>query len=255
MPLMVVWKGCRSNENPNSFNVSRDTTLHDEPPSGSGEVHLQVIPLRFRRRGVCVGWRSAPIGGNASACWSLDDVALATHESSSEPIIDDFDPVDPSHWFFFPGASVKEYCSSEGNSLVFEGEDAASWLSTRLLDLSAAPPPEDVAVRQRFLDFIPHGWEVTGGLVAKCGNEASLVMAGGGRRRVCSPFLDARNIGTVALKMQLGECHTSHSQRVSVDVFAEHGTFRTLLRHYLLSWTLDTYTIPVQKENQLHHTR
>ncbi|XP_037778118.1 reelin-like [Penaeus monodon] len=55
--------------------------------------------------------------------------------------------------------------------------------------------------------------------------------------------------------MQLGECHTSHSQRVSVDVFAEHGTFRTLLRHSLLSWTLDTYTIPVQKENQLHHTR
>ncbi|XP_037778119.1 reelin-like [Penaeus monodon] len=80
---------------------------HGYSPSGSGEVHLQVIPLRFRRRGVCVAWRSAPIGGNASVCWSLDDVALATHESSSEPISDDFDPVDPSHWFFFPGASVK----------------------------------------------------------------------------------------------------------------------------------------------------
>nr|XP_027207244.1 reelin-like [Penaeus vannamei] len=67
--------------------------------------------------------------------------------------------------------------------------------------------------------------------------------------------MDARTIGTVALKMQLGECHTSHSQRVSVDVFADHGTFRSLLWHHILSWTMDTYTIPVQKENQLHHTR
>ncbi|ROT82564.1 reelin-like [Penaeus vannamei] len=81
---------------------------HSYSPSGSGEVHLQVIPLRFRRPGVCVGWRSAPIGGNTSVCWSLDDVALANHESSSEPISDDFDPVDPSNWFFFPGASVKQ---------------------------------------------------------------------------------------------------------------------------------------------------
>nr|XP_027207228.1 reelin-like [Penaeus vannamei] len=128
---------------------------HSYSPSGSGEVHLQVIPLRFRRPGVCVGWRSAPIGGNTSVCWSLDDVALANHESSSEPISDDFDPVDPSNWFFFPGASVKESCSSEGNGLVFEGAGEVSWASTRLLDLSFAPLEEDVVLRQDFADFVP----------------------------------------------------------------------------------------------------
>ena len=42
-----------------------------------------------------------------SLCWSLDNVAVVTHDALPEPVVDDFDPFTPSNWMFFPGAEIK----------------------------------------------------------------------------------------------------------------------------------------------------
>ena len=44
---------------------------------------------------------------NDTYCWTLDNVAVVTKETLSEPIMEDFDPFLPSNWLFFPGATIK----------------------------------------------------------------------------------------------------------------------------------------------------
>ena len=74
--------------------------------TANSEVHILPVPQRYRQRGVCVGWRPFANPDNLY-CWALDDVALVTDYASHQPLQDDFDPVDPANWMFFPGARVK----------------------------------------------------------------------------------------------------------------------------------------------------
>lgn len=85
----------------------------------SVEVHVQRIPDKYRTAGVCVGWRTynnsninidtntTDITTTSPQCWGLDNIALTTSHTSTQPLSEDFDPFDPSDWMFFPGATIK----------------------------------------------------------------------------------------------------------------------------------------------------
>ncbi|XP_045618804.2 reelin [Procambarus clarkii] len=229
--------------------------VHTFRAGPSSEVHIQRVPARFRTPGVCVGWRALPNLDNHT-CWGLDDVALTTNHASQHPVLDDFDPVDPTNWMFFPGAKVKEWCGSEGNSLVFEGAgDANSRTTTRLLDLSVKPPPGDIIVSHRFFTSPPSGWLTKGAKVADCAGQKQLVFSSAGSRTVCTPYVDARRVGVVTMLAGLSECHTEHSGMVSLRVVAQRGDGTTLLGEELLTRSLQAYTLPVPPQLQLQHTR
>lgn len=49
-------------------------------------------------------------------------------------------------------AVLQEWCGSEGNSLVFEGDSENRWTTTRLLDLSFTPPSEDILLEHTFVN-------------------------------------------------------------------------------------------------------
>nr|XP_053635022.1 reelin-like [Cherax quadricarinatus] len=223
----------------------------------SSEVHIQRVPSRFRVPGVCVGWRALPQDDHNDTCWGLDDVALTTSDASHHPVVDDFDPVDPTNWMFFPGAKVKEWCGSEGNSLVFEGSGPGSnsLTTTRLLDLRATPPAHDVILGHHFIKQPPSGWVTKAGKVKQCSGRQRLVFSGDGLRRVCTPYIDARSVGVVSLAAELGECTSSHSGTVSVLVYTERGDTKTVLGEELLTWSSQEYALPVPPHLQLQHTR
>ncbi|KAK8377791.1 hypothetical protein O3P69_014024 [Scylla paramamosain] len=193
--------------------------VHTYRAAANSEVHILPVPQRYRQHGVCVGWRPT-VNPNNSYCWALDDVALVTDHASHQPLQDDFDPVDPANWMFFPGARVKEWCGSEGNSLVFEGDSENRWTTTRLLDLSFEPPSEDILLEHTFVDDTPTGWEVTGGSVQLCGGQHRLVFEGT-PAKVCTPMLTIRDVGVVSLAMSLRECGRDVAGPVGVKVYWE----------------------------------
>ncbi|XP_071551543.1 LOW QUALITY PROTEIN: reelin-like [Panulirus ornatus] len=227
--------------------------VHTYTAGASSEVHIQPVPLRYRVPGVCIKWQAGH--HDHHTCWGLDDVALTTNQASQDPIVDDFDPIDPTNWMFFPGAKVKEACGSEGNSLVFEGDPTTSWTTTRLLDLRVLPPDDDLILGQYFLHSPPSGWTVEAGSVTRCEARQRMVFSGEGNRRICTPYLDARSVGVLSVSLQLGECYTSHSGRVSVSVYSERGEQRDLLGEERLAWTHQEYTLLVPPHLQLQDTR
>ncbi|XP_076045051.1 reelin-like isoform X2 [Oratosquilla oratoria] len=212
---------CRDWQEVHRFSIAKES-----------EVHLQPVPPEYRKDGVCIRWSSVDgprddtedtefllsdpnvttsavdPGGAASSesCWGLDDVAVLAGLTSSDSIAQDFDPIDPSEWLFFPGAQVKEWCGSEGNSLVFSESNALErWASTRLVDAYVA---FDTADSMFSLDPSHlEEWELQGGEKAWCGQQSKkkrLVMDGAGVRKVCTPFIDTRNAG--ALELEIGLC-------------------------------------------------
>ncbi|KAG7169873.1 Reelin-like, partial [Homarus americanus] len=196
--------------------------IHTYRAESSSEVHIHTVPERYRGPGVCVGWQTVPSDPRDlnNTCWGLDNVALTTNDASQHPVIDDFDPVDPTNWMFFPGAKVKEWCGSEGNSLVFEGGGGNSWTTTRLLDLRVTPPDQDIILGHHFLHSPPGG-----------------------------------HVGIVSVAAQLGECHSEHSGQVSVMVYSERGDNQAVMGEEVLTWSLQEYTLPVPPHLQLQHTR
>ncbi|RXG53891.1 Reelin [Armadillidium vulgare] len=124
---------------------------HDIP--AFQEVHTKSIPRQYQRDGVCIKWEveeTKPKEGKGETCWSIDNVAVTTSESKTGPVVDDFDPVDPTNWLFFPGGQIQESCGSEGNSLFFDGSMENSWASTRLIDLSDTDYADDTTFRKLF---------------------------------------------------------------------------------------------------------
>ncbi|XP_068201098.1 reelin-like [Palaemon carinicauda] len=127
--------------------------VHSYRLGHSNEVHMRTVPPRFHQPGVCMKWSVGDSTGSNKTCWGLDNVAVTTVDVTSEPIYDDFDPVDPSNWFFIHGNEVQEYCGSEGNSMVFLGGK----ITTRRMDLKVLPSDDDIILEQYFLHEIPHG--------------------------------------------------------------------------------------------------
>ncbi|XP_050716652.1 reelin-like isoform X2 [Eriocheir sinensis] len=229
-------------------------TINTYRAMAANEVHVMAVPKRYRRRGVCVGWRLAA-GSHSDHCWALDDVAVVTDHASHQPLQDDFDPVDPANWMFFPGARVKEWCGSEGNSLVFEGDLETSWTTTRLLDLSYEPPVEDVVLKQSFVYAVPQGWEVAGGRSRICDGRRRLLLDEV-HSKLCTPTLDIRSVGVLFLSMGISDCENGAVMPVAVELgWEDHEGRVGVIGHANVTGTQHHYAFPVPPQHLPHQAR
>ncbi|XP_064814078.1 reelin-like, partial [Oncorhynchus masou masou] len=111
------------------------------PTNSSTVVHLLPLPVRSKRDGVRVRWsQEAPRGPEGyESCWGLDNILLVNAAHRPPLMEDNLDPPDTANWLFFPGATVKHACQSEGNALYFHGNNEEgvghSFASTRDIDL------------------------------------------------------------------------------------------------------------------------
>lgn len=41
------------------------------------------------------------------SCWAMDNVLIVNSADAPQSLYEDFDPVDPGNWLFFPGANIR----------------------------------------------------------------------------------------------------------------------------------------------------
>lgn len=59
----------------------------------------------------------------------------------------------------------------------------------------------------------------------------------------------------VSVWLQLGQCHTGHSGKVSVAVYSERGTAREEQALWHLTWTRQMYALALSSHVQAQDTR
>lgn len=42
-----------------------------------------------------------------NGCWAIDNIVIVNTADNPQKLVDNFDPVDPGNWIFFPGAQVE----------------------------------------------------------------------------------------------------------------------------------------------------
>ncbi|MCI4379295.1 hypothetical protein PGIGA_G00226400 [Pangasianodon gigas] len=122
-------------------NSSGWTTLEKirAPTNSSTVVHLLTVPPSCKGEAVYLRWfQEAALGPNGyESCWGLDNILLVNMAHKPTLLEDNLDPPDTANWIFFPGATVKHACQSDGSSMYFNGGQGVghSYASTRDIDL------------------------------------------------------------------------------------------------------------------------
>ncbi|XP_048861285.1 reelin-like [Brienomyrus brachyistius] len=198
------------------------------PSNSSTMVHLLPLPAQSRREGVRLRWVQEPAirSGTYESCWGLDNVLLVNVAHRPPLLEDNLDPPDTSNWLFFPGATIKHACQSEGSTLYFHGGEVAghSFASSRDVDLHRE---EGRTYWEEEFEGPPAGWEIEGAVFGmQCGeveSGLSLVFLGEGRRRACTPYLDATSYGNLRLHFTMGggQCDPGESHDHDVILFGQ----------------------------------
>uniref|UniRef100_A0A3B3X817 Reelin n=1 Tax=Poecilia mexicana TaxID=48701 RepID=A0A3B3X817_9TELE len=179
------------------------------PTNSSTVVHLLPLPHSSRGEAVRLRWsQETPHGPEGyESCWGLDNVLLMNSAHRVPLIEDNLDPLDTSNWLFFPGATIKHACQSEGNALYFHGGEGVgrSFSSTRDIDLHRE---EGRSYWEEDFETPPLNWDIEGAMYGtKCGeieSGAALVFEKEGRRRVCTPYLDTTSYGNLRFHFTMG---------------------------------------------------
>ncbi|KAL5013759.1 hypothetical protein ScPMuIL_008029 [Solemya velum] len=171
--------------------------------------------------------------GTFKGCWALDNVMVVNSADTPSGMQDDFDPIDPSNWVFFPGANIKHKCRSESNAMLFGLDNqTVNYVVTRDLDLQAYNPSGDILLQENFELRGQPGWEMTGGRVDEtCGvieGGKAMVFDERGKRVICTPFINTSDAGNLRFyfgKVCSGTCDVTDSNKNSVIVYLEdnHG--------------------------------
>ncbi|XDV29817.1 hypothetical protein PO909_032854, partial [Leuciscus waleckii] len=196
------------------------------PTNTSTVVHLVPLVAGCRAESVHLRWSQEPAPGpdGYESCWGLDNI-LVLNGAERPPLLEDnLDPMDTANWLFFPGATVKHACQSEGNSLYFHGGEGLehSFASTRDVDLHRE---EGRSYWEEDFESPLTGWEVYGAEYgAQCGEVESglaLVFLGDGQRKVCTPFLNTSAYGNLRFHFTMGAggCDPGESSKNNVVLF------------------------------------
>ncbi|XP_077424138.1 reelin isoform X2 [Vanacampus margaritifer] len=196
------------------------------PTNSSTFVHLLPMPLRSRAENVHLRWsQEAPQGPEGyESCWGVDNVLLLNAAHKAPLMEDNLDPLDTANWLFFPGATVKHACQSEGNSLYFHGGEAVghNFASSRDIDLHRE---EGRSYWEEDFESPPSNWDIQGAVYGtQCGEIESglaLVFEMDGRRRVCTPYIDTTSYGNLRFHFSMGggECDPGESHDHNVILF------------------------------------
>uniref|UniRef100_A0A3Q2DRU9 Reelin n=1 Tax=Cyprinodon variegatus TaxID=28743 RepID=A0A3Q2DRU9_CYPVA len=196
------------------------------PTNSSTVIHLVPLPHSSRGEGIRLRWsQETPHGPEGyESCWGLDNVLLVNSAHRVPLIEDNLDPLDTANWLFFPGATIKHACQSDGNALYFHGGEgvAHSFASTRDIDLHRE---EGRSYWEEDFESPPLNWDIEGATYGtKCGEIESgeaLVFEKEGRRRVCTPYLDTTSYGNLRFHFTMGggDCDPGESHDNDVILF------------------------------------
>ncbi|MED6232504.1 hypothetical protein ATANTOWER_031377, partial [Ataeniobius toweri] len=196
------------------------------PTNSSTVIHLVPLPHSCRSEAIRLRWsQETPHGPEGyESCWGLDNVLLVNSAHRVPLIEDNLDPLDTANWLFFPGATIKHACQSEGNALYFHGGEGAahSLASTRDIDLHRE---EGRSYWEEDFETPPLNWDIEGAMYGtKCGeieSGAALVFEKEGRRRVCTPYLDTTSYGNLRFHFTMGggDCDPGESHDNDVVLF------------------------------------
>ncbi|XP_064807239.1 reelin-like isoform X2 [Oncorhynchus masou masou] len=208
------------------------------PTNSSTVVHLLPLPVHSRGDGVRLRWsQEAPQGPEGyESCWGLDNVLLVNAAYIPPLLEDNLDPPDTANWLFFPGATVKRACQSEGNTLYFHGNNEEgvghTFASTRDIDLHRE---EGQSYWEEDFESLPTNWDIEGAVYGThCGEIESgmaLVFEMDGERKMCTPYLDTTSFGNLRFYFTMGggECDPGESHENDVILFGRSEGRRDLV--------------------------
>ncbi|KAF3855008.1 hypothetical protein F7725_023063 [Dissostichus mawsoni] len=219
------------------------------PTNSSTVVHLLPLPHHSKSDGVRLRWsQEAPQGPEGyESCWGLDNVLLVNAAHRAPLMEDTLDPPDTGNWLFFPGATVKRACQSEGNALYFHGGEGVghSFASTKDIDLHRE---EGRSYWEEDFESPPSNWDIEGAVYGtECGeieSGSALVFEKEGRRRVCTPYLDTTSYGNLRFYFTMGgdDCDPGESHENDVILFGRSEGRRE--RMVLDTLTYSSYRTP-----------
>ncbi|XP_068578627.1 reelin-like isoform X1 [Cebidichthys violaceus] len=196
------------------------------PTNSSTVIHLLPLPHQSKADGVRLRWsQEVPHGPEGyESCWGLDNVLLVNVAHRAPLMEDNLDPPDTANWLFFPGATVKHACQSEGNALYFHGGEGVghSFATTRDIDLHRE---EGRSYWEEDFESPPSNWDIEGAAYGtQCGeieSGSALVFEKEGRRRVCTPYLDTTSYGNLRFYFIMGggDCEPGESHENDVILF------------------------------------
>ncbi|XP_023933533.1 reelin-like [Lingula anatina] len=172
-------------------------------------THIIHLPTNAQKHGVCFKWQQArsEFTDSFGGCWAMDNVLISNTALTPTLLQEDFDPIDPSLWLFFPGSMIKMGCKSDGSAMIFGNEAGENMATTRDLDLSAAAI-SDIILEQTFEDSYLTGWHKEGSFAGhECGvihEGKAMVFAHAGPRNLCTPYMDMTTVGSVRFYFAMG---------------------------------------------------
>ncbi|KAM4036706.1 reelin isoform 2-T2 [Anomaloglossus baeobatrachus] len=197
------------------------------PSNVSAIIHIIYLPYEAKGDNVWFRWAQEPTqaGDVYEACWALDNILIINSAHKQVILEDNLDPMDTGNWLFFPGATVKHSCQSDGNSIYFHGTEGSEYnfAATRDVDLST----EDVQDQwSEEFESQPAGWEISGAAIGtECGtieSGSSLVFMKDGERKLCTPYMDTTGYGNLRFYFNMGGlCSPGESHENDVVLYAQ----------------------------------
>ncbi|XP_005995356.1 reelin isoform X2 [Latimeria chalumnae] len=198
------------------------------PANTSTVIHIIYLPHDAKGENVKFRWKQEYLHDSDmyEACWALDNILVINAAHRQMVLEDNLDPVDTGNWLFFPGATIKHSCQSDGNSIYFHGTEGSefSFTTTRDVDLSSQGTQEQWAEE---FETHPKGWEISGAVIgAECGvvkSSSSLVFLTDGERKVCTPYMDTTAYGNLRFYFMMGggSCDSGNSHDSDVTLYAK----------------------------------
>ncbi|XP_057204020.1 reelin isoform X1 [Triplophysa rosa] len=219
-PNIIISCGLNNSENWNTLEKIR------APTNSSTVVHLLPLHPGCRGEAMHLRWsQESPVGPDGyESCWGLDNVLLVNTANRPPLLEDNLDPLDTANWLFFPGATVKHACQSEGNSLYFHGGEGFehSFASTRDVDLHRE---EGRSYWEEDFESPVSGWDIRGAVYGtQCGeieSGSALVFLRDGQRKVCTPYLNTTFYGNLRFHFTMGGegCDPGESNKNNVLLY------------------------------------
>ncbi|XP_033017519.1 reelin isoform X1 [Lacerta agilis] len=213
------------------------------PSNVSTIIHILYLPQEAKGENVQFQWKQEYVhaGDVYEACWALDNILIINAAHRQIVLEDNLDPVDTGNWLFFPGATIKHSCQSDGNAIYFHGTEGSelNFATTRDVDLSTEDAQEQWAEEfESQPKGIPasfnaqdgrcseNGWDISGAVIGtECGtleSGSSAVFLRDGERKLCTPYMDTTGYGNLRFYFSMGgSCDAGQTNESDVILYAK----------------------------------
>nr|XP_034983281.1 reelin isoform X1 [Zootoca vivipara] len=213
------------------------------PSNVSTIIHILYLPQEAKGENIQFQWKQEYVhaGDVYEACWALDNILIINAAHRQIVLEDNLDPVDTGNWLFFPGATIKHSCQSDGNAIYFHGTEGneLNFATTRDVDLSTEDAQEQWAEEfESQPKGIPasfnaqdgrcseNGWDISGAVIGtECGtleSGSSAVFLRDGERKLCTPYMDTTGYGNLRFYFSMGgSCEAGQTHESDVVLYAK----------------------------------